>query len=90
VSEDKVFNSFDTREYVKDSFMMGLRLTNGINIKKLKKIREFSLNQETLDELNDEDLILSNLSNIKLTQKGFNIADYIIFKLIESINFKVA
>lgn len=90
VSEDKVLNSFDTREYVKDSFMMGLRLTNGINIKKLKKIREFSLNQETLDELNDEDLILSNLSNIKLTQKGFNIADYIIFKLIESINFKVA
>ena len=75
-------------QYIKDAFMMGLRLKKGISLSYLKSILPFELNELKIGKLIEENVVISGQNIISLTEKGFNISDNAIYELIESIEFK--
>mgnify|MGYP001190695861 FL=1 len=79
--------SLGIKEYVRDGFMMGLRLKKGINIKFLQSIESFRLFEEDIDNMTREKLVEYDGYNLRLTDKGFNLSDEVIFRTIESISF---
>ena len=82
-------NSFSIgiKEYIKDSFMMGLRLKKGINIDSLKSIQNFKFDGENINKMVEEGLVKYIDSNLILTDKGFNLSNQVIFNTIEDIRF---
>lgn len=74
-------------DYIKDSIIMGLRLSSGLDFDKPRKIKNFSFNDKVIGMLLEEDLIENTHSNCKLTSKGLNVSNEVIFRLIDGLQF---
>lgn len=86
-SDTLINHSLGIREYIKDTFMMGLRLKKGVNIKSLNLVSSFSINQRIIDELTKQHLIVNKDNNLALTDTGFNVSNEVIFRVIDNIDF---
>lgn len=80
-------NVLGIKEYIRDSFMMGLRLKKGVNLERLRSIKDFNINEVHLKELERKKLITYYSSSLCLTNSGFNVSNKLIFELIESLEF---
>ena len=86
-SDTLINHSLGIREYIKDTFMMGLRLKKGVNIESLNLVSSFSINQRIIDELTKQHLIVNKDNNLALTDTGFNVSNEVIFRVIDNIDF---
>ena len=86
-SGDSIKHSLGIREYIKDTFMMGLRLKKGVNIERLRLLANFTVNQLTIENLIKQQLIINKDNTIVLTDAGFNVSNEVIFRVIENICF---
>ena len=86
-SDTLINHSLGIREYIKDTFMMGLRLKKGGNIESLNLVSSFSINQRIIDELTKQHLIVNKDNNLALTDTGFNVSNEVIFRVIDNIDF---
>ena len=75
------------KQYIKDAFMMGLRLKKGVKVSKLQSIRAFQLNSNAVSLLINQKVITYENDMVKLTDEGFNVSDTVIFKIIDGIEF---
>ena len=80
-------NVLGIKEYIRDSLMMGLRLKKGVNLERLRSIKDFKINEVHLMELECKKLISYDSSSLSLTSSGFNVSNKLIFELIESLEF---
>ncbi len=74
-------------EMVTEIIMMGLRINNGISIKRLEqktslKLEEI-LNMRIINEYQEADLLIINDDIIKLTDKGLMLHNYIVARIIK-------
>lgn len=81
------YSTLTLKEYIKDSFLMGLRLKKGVCVNDMKSIRNFILDNMTIDMLLSEGLITFSSNNIKLTESGYNLSNQVIYNIIENIEF---
>ena len=86
-SGDSIKHSLGIREYIKDTFMMGLRLKKGVDIERLRLLANFTVNQLTIENLIKQQLIINKDNTIVLTDTGFNVSNEVIFRVIENIYF---
>ena len=86
-SGDSIKPSLGIREYIKDTFMMGLRLKKGVDIERLRLLANFTVNQLTIENLIKQQLIINKDNTIILTDTGFNVSNEVIFRVIENIYF---
>ena len=82
-----VSNVLEIKEYIRDSFMMGLRLKKGVNLERLRSIKDFKINEVYLKELECKKLICYDSRSLCLTNSGFNVSNKLIFELIQSLEF---
>ena len=86
-SSDSIKHSLGIREYIKDTFMMGLRLKKGVDIERLRLFANFTVNQLIIENLIKQQLIINKNNTIVLTDAGFNVSNEVIFSVIENIYF---
>ena len=72
--------NFDVTE--KEILMMGLRLNEGVDLKKLKHIT-FLYNDEIL-ELQKQGIINVKKNNLRINENYFNVHDYVVRKIIDN------
>jgi oxygen-independent coproporphyrinogen-3 oxidase len=71
-------------EIINEYILMGLRIKNGIDAEKIKEENFYEiLDKKNIELLENNELILANEKNIKLTKKGFLLLNSIIEKLIK-------
>lgn len=77
-----------TIELIEESIMLGLRTTEGINLKKLETDynEKFSANfHDKIDGFIKENYLITKGENISATNKGFNILNTIILELVNEV-----
>ena len=62
--------------------MMGLRLNEGVDLKKLQHVT-FLYNDEVL-ELQKQGIINVKKNNLRINEKYFNVHDYVVRKIIDN------
>ncbi len=72
--------NLDTTE--KEILMMGLRLNEGVDLKKLQDVT-FLYNNEVL-ELQKQGIINIKKNNLRINEKYFNVHDYVVRKIIDN------
>jgi len=82
----KSVENFDAGIYIKDSIMMGLRLNTGVNIQKLKSVKDFELDKSEISKLLNLNLIKFENNYLKLTFKGRQLSNKVLDKIINNIN----
>ncbi|PMP69241.1 MAG: hypothetical protein C0190_00055 [Thermodesulfobacterium geofontis] len=81
----KIVENLDNCEFAKEYIFMGLRLQEGISLKKLKKKYNYSLSEEILDTLIKEKLIERKNKKIRLTFEGKLLHNQIVLLLWRSL-----
>ena len=66
----------------KEILMMGLRLNEGVDLKKLQHVT-FLYNDEVL-ELQKQDIINVKKNNLRINENYFNVHDYVVRKIIDN------
>jgi len=82
----KSVENFDVSMYIKDSIMMGLRLNAGVNIKKLKLVKDFEFDKSEISKLLNLNLIKFENNYLRLTFKGRQLSNKVLDKIINNIN----
>ncbi|MFL2686538.1 MAG: hypothetical protein ACJ0NN_03510 [Thermodesulfobacteriota bacterium] len=87
-SNQNRFNSqevFDINMYIKDSIMMGLRLNNGVNIQKLKAVKDFEFDKSEISKLLNLNLIEFKKNYLRLTCKGRQLSNKVLDNIINNL-----
>jgi oxygen-independent coproporphyrinogen-3 oxidase len=82
----KSVENFDVSMYIKDSIMMGLRLNSGVNIQKLKSVKDFEFDKSEISKLLNLNLIKFENNYLRLTFKGRQLSNKVLDKIINNIN----
>ncbi len=82
----KSLENFDAGMYIKDSIMMGLRLNTGVNIQKLKSVKDFEFDKSEISKLLNLNLIKFENNYLRLTFKGRQLSNKVLDKIINNIN----
>ena len=82
----KSVENFDVSMYIKDSIMMGLRLNTGVNIQKLKLVKDFEFDKSEISKLLNLNLIKFENNYLRLTFKGRQLSNKVLDKIINNIN----
>ncbi len=82
----KSVENFDVSMYIKDSIMMGLRLNAGVNIQKLKLVKDFEFDKSEISKLLNLNLIKFENNYLRLTFKGRQLSNKVLDKIINNIN----
>lgn len=82
----KSVENFDVSMYIKDSIMMGLRLNTGVNIQKLKSVKDFEFDKSEISKLLNLNLIKFENNYLRLTFKGRQLSNKVLDKIINNIN----
>ena len=82
----KSVENFDLSMYIKDSIMMGLRLNAGVNIQKLKLVKDFEFDKSEISKLLNLNLIKFENNYLRLTFKGRQLSNKVLDKIINNIN----
>lgn len=77
--------TFSPKELIEIKLLMGLRLTEGIDLKELGLAETFETKRKKLEWLEEEGFISYNLGKLTLTEKAQFIANKIIGELIVSL-----
>lgn len=87
-SNQNRFNSqevFDINMYIKDSIMMGLRQNNGVNIQKLKAVKDFEFDKSEISKLLKLNLIEFKKNYLRLTCKGRQLSNKVLDNIINNL-----